>query len=778
VQFSLEDKSASLSVGEFASFAPGPREGGDGTAGLWRAQLGQHWHDELRRQVSAATTSAEFEVPITGRLTQRGWTITLTGRIDQVVGGLLREIKTVTRSLPAGEDEIRADYPEYFLQLAAYAQLRRTNGPAPAGAELVFVETGTGTVQVVRITAFDEALVQHQLTHVVDFLEQRLRARRRRQSLIIRPAFARLRPGQEGVVAALGHALDAHRIVLFEAPTGFGKTGCALETALHRLQAGRCDRIVWLTGKSTAQIQVVHTLGAMTAGSPLTHWQVRNKGEHCVNTEFHCVRDSCAYLRDAAERWPASGLSRFYLGEAGPRDLTTLRAAGKEAGVCPYEITRAALAYHDFWIGDFNYVFSPTTSGLFNGQPGYDPAHTLLVVDEAHNLPARVADAWSHAVEATAAHALLAALDHLGTPPAFLLALERWTKLLASLPAADSLDPVTESEVEMLITELARHAATTPLDYAALGPAHSAELWRFAPLADFVTAKFPRLLWSPRGGGLNFTCLDAAEIIGPALRQFGGAVLMSATLQPYAEFAATCGLNISPCGSELARDCQTVASKLAPTAFATLHAPAPWRQNAYDIAIDLRVDTTLRQRERHHATTAATVARMRTASPGAVAVFFPSYAYAEAVAAELARCAPGLRAVVQPRLPDLAAQAAWVEESLALADALLLVLGGRITHAVVVGPALPEVNAVQRAKLAALETPMGRDAAFRRVYLVPGLLKVNQALGRLVRAPGQHAKVLLHCRRFAEPRYAELLAPEYQLGRHIGTDAELAVWLG
>lgn len=767
MQFSLETKSASLSVGEFASFGPGPREGGDGAMGVWRAQLGQHWHNELRRRVTASGTPAEFEVPITGRLAQRGWTLVLAGRIDQIVGGLLREVKTVTHPLPAAEEQLRADYPEYFLQLAAYVLLRRANGPAPAGAELVFVETGTGTLQTVRVTAFDEALVQHQLAVVVDFLEQRLRARRRRQSLVVRPAFAELRAGQEGVAEQLGRSVDSHRVVLFEAPTGFGKTGCALEFALHRLQAGRCDRVVWLTGKSTAQLQVVRTLAAMTAGGQLAHWQVRNKGEHCVNTEFHCVRDACAYLRDATERWPASGLSRFYLGESGPRDLPALRAAGREAGICPYEITRAALAYHDFWIGDFNYVFSPSTSGLFTGQPGYDPAHTLLVIDEAHNLPARVADAWSHSVNATAAHALLAALDHLGTPPAFLLALERWTRLLASLPAADSLDPATESEAEGLIAELARHVAATALDYAALGPAHAAELWRFAPLADFLAAKFPRLLWSPRPGDLNFTCLDAAEITGPLLRQFGGAVLMSATLSPFDEYAAACGLGAD---------------------HATLHAPAPWREGAYEVAVDLRVETTLRQRERHLGTTAATIAQLRAASAGAVAVFFPSYAYAESVAAALERAAPGLRAVVQPRLPDLAAQAAWIEEHLALSDALFLVLGGsfaesidalggRITHAMVVGPALPEVNAVQRARLASAEVAVGRDAAFRRAYLVPGLLKVNQALGRLVRAPGQRAKILLHCRRFAEPRYAALLAPEYQLGRHILDNDSLAHWL-
>jgi Rad3-related DNA helicase len=51
---------------------------------------------------------------------------------------------------------------------------------------------------------------------------------------------------------------------------------------------------------------------------------------------------------------------------------------------------------------------------------------------------------------------------------------------------------------------------------------------------------------------------------------------------------------------------------------------------------------------------------------------------------------------------------------------------------------------------------------FREIYLIPAMRKVNQALGRLVRAPGQHALVVLHCRRFAEPAYTSLLSPEYR----------------
>ena len=95
---------------------------------------------------------------------------------------------------------------------------------------------------------------------------------------------------------------------------------------------------------------------------------------------------------------------------------------------------------------------------------------------------------------------------------------------------------------------------------------------------------------------------------------------------------------------------------------------------------------------------------------------------------------------------------------------------------VVVGPALPEVNPVQRARLAEF-SDLGRAGAFRRVYQVPGMTKVNQALGRLVRAPGQRARVILHCRRFLDPAYATLLARDYQFGFNVLDDTDLAAWL-
>ena len=878
MHFSLPDRTASLSVGEFAGFSLGPRDSGGGPHGLWRAQLGQHWHHELRARTEVAAPDAQFEVGIDGRLTHCGWTIALTGRIDQLVGNTLREIKSVSRPLPARETDLRTDYPAYFLQLATYLVLFRTSHSslgsshlalAPLRGELVFVEAGSGLSQTIALTPFDEALVHHQLDALVGFLNLRLRATARRRSLTFRPAFPSLRAGQETIQQDLAAVLfasvspsenrgqtpgrqesatvrppaslpetapndagfgtspgfpagnnGASAVVLFEAPTGYGKTGCVLEFALGQMRSGRFARLIWLTGKSTGQLHVVQTLEKMTApeachllddkrSGGLAFWQVRNKSEHCVNHTFHCVRDGCDYLNGGAERWPGSGLAKFYLDDQQPRDLATLRSAGRDARICPYEITRASLACNDVWIGDFNYVFAPDNRSLFFEQPGFDPAETLLVIDEAHNLPSRVAGAHSHRATDTEARLLLAELNHLQAPAALVLAVEEWTRLLASLRPADSLDPTIEPEVHDLVEKLANLVSTQPLDYAALGPKHSETLWSFTALHEWLRqtevasgspskienpkSKITGLLWVARQGELEFTCVDAAPAIGETLRTFGGAILMSATLQPYAEFAQSCGIKVEP---DLRAGSARPEAGLHPCT--ALHAPTPWRAGAYDVAVDLRVETTFKQRANYYGTTAATVEAMHQASrnpstfalgpsSSTMAVFFPSYAYAESVLRALEHNGSVLRVALQPKLPDLAAQAAWIEENLALSDALFLVLGssfaegidllgGRVTHAMVVGPALPEVNALQKARIDALAA-LGRDEAFRRVYQIPGLQKVNQALGRLVRAPGQRAKVLLHCRRFADPTYAALLATDYQMFKEVASDSDLRNWL-
>ena len=103
-------------------------------------------------------------------------------------------------------------------------------------------------------------------------------------------------------------------------------------------------------------------------------------------------------------------------------------------------------------------------------------------------------------------------------------------------------------------------------------------------------------------------------------------------------------------------------------------------------------------------------------------------------------------------------------------------LGGKTRNAIVVSPALPEVNSLQREKEGRISG--GKAVAFRKTYLIPGMRKISQALGRLVRSPGHSARILLHGKRFMEPEYQDLLPAYLQPVDFITTDQDLGEkWL-
>jgi Rad3-related DNA helicase len=373
-------------------------------------------------------------------------------------------------------------------------------------------------------------------------------------------------------------------------------------------------------------------------------------------------------------------------------------------------------------------------------------------------------------VDATRAQFTLSALESGSATAGLRHAWREWTLFLSLLKAADSLDPFQEAESHDLLSSVRTEVNHTPPDYSTLGPDPCEVLFNSLTLTEKdERSALPRLLWCPENGQLAATCLDAAAVIGSTVEGFREVLFLSATLSPIDDFAERCGLN---------------DTRVTPF---HLLAQTPWRSGAFDVAIDLRVDTRFRLREKHLDTTAATIATLSEHSTAPIAAFFPSYAYARSVDRALARDHPLLRVSMQQGRQTLAEQTEFLEESLALSDILLLVLGsgfaegidllgGRIGSALIAGPALPEVNAIQKARLG-LRRSESRENGFRRVFQIPGIQKVNQALGRLVRAPGQRARVLLHCRRFSDPGYHDLLAPEYQHGSFITDDEAFTTWL-
>jgi DNA excision repair protein ERCC-2 len=771
----LNDKKVSLSVREFSEFRLGPSDTDYSKSGLWRVELGQTWHKEMKAQTIAEHSNATFEIPISGTWLQKDWAVSIQGRIDQVIPRgnsiILREIKTINATLPLAEDELLDRFRSYFLQLGTYLVLADSN-PSYRDllihGELLFIDITEENSQSVMIgTDFKDHFLD-QMEILYSFLEQRWLSMQRLRGLDFNLPFSSLRPGQEHTRELLDRAGNQSKMILFEAPTGFGKTGIVLEFALGRLRDGHYDRVIFLTSKSTGQIQVVRQLESMISDNGgLQYFQLRNKTEHAQDCNLRHCDNGYGCRHNLAEQWEKAGIAPMLLFENGSLTLTQIKKLGDSHRVCPYEISRSALPFADVWVADYNYVFNPFNKNIFFEQPGFEPSQTLLIIDEGHNLPSRVADGYSLSYSQSDAEIVINELQFANVSHPLYLAFEKWLHLLDQVKSTDRLDEDTEIQVREYIDVIVKELRQNPINKSLFTNFAFEKLWSCTILKNFLDhVSLEKLIWAPDSGTLNFTCLNAATEIESVIRSFGQTLIMSATLTPKKHFRDSCGID-----PEL---CQWV------------EAEAEWRKGAYQVAIDLRVETSFKNRSRHYTTTAKTVSLLCQMANDPIIVYFPSYRYAETIGEYLSASPSGIRTAIQPRNLDLAEQDHFIEEAILNMDTLFLVLGssfsesidilgGRVTTVMVVGPALPEVNATQRAKMEECNY-LSRDEAFLKVYQAPAMVKINQALGRLVRAPGQHARVLLHCRRFAQQSYTNLLAEEYRQGCEIKSEEGLLNW--
>lgn len=779
MEIDLEARRVRISVGELAGFAMAPQFPTGQRAGRWRLAAGTEWHQSIQQQsLAAAPAEVRVEVSIQAVIPLEGWQVHVSGRIDEVStqadAQVFREIKTVRMALPADTDELRARFPSYFNQLSLYLELARQLpdwSPAQLRGELVFVDLDDGFTQNVPLDP-GESTHRHQLqtAELARFLRLRTEARDSHGQLTLAPPFPEWRPGQEETFSALRNSRPRARILLFEAPTGFGKTGLAIAHALESLKAGRISRVIILTGKSSGQEPILAQLARMIpSGSGLRYLQMRNRAE--LSLQDAALRDP----QEMRRRWREAGLRLESFFSGATVTPAELRAVGEQQGMDPHALAQALLALADIWIGDYNYLFSPGSAGVFADVIGFDPAQSLLIVDEVHNLPSRVAGAWSQRFDATQWHLLATELSRLAWPADFVRSVSNFAALLDGLHPADSLDYAPDRELRLALQEIAEHILQRPLPWEEASEIALDLLWNVpAATAALANELISILSWAPARGVWASTCLDASAETGPRLLQFAEVLAMSATLQPLDDLSRKLGLPLAG----TAEACGT-------TAF--VGADAPWREGAYRVAIDARVDTRFQRRRESLGTTARTVAEFAEGQPAPVVVFFSSYRYAEDVSRLIEWEAPHIRVALQPRGLSLPEQEPFLAESLLTAHALFLILGssfsegidllgGRIERAMVVGPALPELNAVQEA-IRQAHRQSGAPDPFRSTYQIPGMTRIHQALGRLVRAPGQRAEILLHGSRFAEPAYYDLLRPEFQTNVVLRSRGDWIAWL-
>ena len=766
------ERTIQISVGELARFQNGVHDYVSG--GLeWRAELGRKWHDTINEETKKEDPLAQFEVTIKQNVFIHNWNFQITGRIDQIVSGNQRrkkliEIKSVSHPLPEKEEYLKEKYPHYFAQVAIYKYLAERDSKLSAlgfSAEIHFVDINSGIHQNVSLDEDAEDIFKQQTNALLPFLNDRLNAKIRLNDIALVSPFPELRDGQADLLIKLEKAsLDGSHILL-QAPTGFGKTGIVLHHAFTHMKKGFYERLIYLTSKSTGQIQ---TLKQLNKTGVLRNIQMRNRNELSINSDSHQCSLDTKCDESFNKRMDVTGLDPEFLFESGNFSTEEAKEKGIKFGLCPYALTKWALQFAEIWIGDTNYLFAPNSRNVFWETYGFNPQKTLVIIDEAHNLPERTADAlsfqlssksWEYIIENTLLSEGKMTLYNIGSEILAFLKKLKEKELLSATDTYLFLD---------LMDDFSSELKETHIDSDSINRNEINKLYEIPQIAEKLkNDKENYLLWSPQKEHLTISCLDPSDWISNCLKPFASSIHMSATLEPFDYYQEKIGLP----KSEL-----SYAKGFA-----------PWRSDAYTVAFDQRVDTRYKERANYYLITAETILKTFQYSKKPIVVFFPSYQYAQDVKTYLNEIDSFLPVITQEKKISLDEQKAFIEESVSTHCILFLILGssftegidtlgGKIESAIVVSPALPQINLLSETKMnQALQ--YNTNNAFQKTYIIPAFQKIHQALGRLARAPGQKAKILLHCRRFLSPQYKNLLAEEYNSGTIIKNSNDLESWL-
>lgn len=220
---------------------------------------------------------------------------------------------------------------------------------------------------------------------------------KKRQESIARLEFPfEYRQGQKELVTYVYQTIFHKRKLFIEAPTGVGKTISTIFPAVKAMGTDKNDKIFYLTAKTITRTVAEQTFQLLrNNGLSFKSVTLTAKDKICFMEECECNPDYCPYAKGHYDRINSAVFDLLTAADDFNRDIIE-EYAGKHQ-VCPFEMCLDMSLFCDGIIGDYNYVFDPHVYlKRFFGN-GVQGRYTLLV-DEAHNLLERGRDMYSASI--------------------------------------------------------------------------------------------------------------------------------------------------------------------------------------------------------------------------------------------------------------------------------------------------------------------------------------------------------------------------------------------
>ena len=699
----------------------------------------------LTRQENGRQTEEAYqaEVPLSLDIETEDLILRVQGRADALyrdrAGQVIEELK-----LGTAESELN---PAHMAQVEMYGHMFLTATGDDRVRLLVRYVDVTGQVQReygdVRMAAELRERFCELCAPAIALAERNLRRLKRRNLSIetLSFPFPSYREGQRQFSAAVYRAIRDRKRLFAQAPTGIGKTMAAIFPAVHALRLGDCQRVLFLTARTTGRQAAVEAARRLTdTGAWLETVEIMAKGKACPYEVQDCRPDSCPRARGFYDRLPEA-LCR--MDERCIWDTQSILALAEELVLCPFELSLEMAAAADLVICDYNYVYDPAVAiDRLTRQ-------SAILVDEAHRLAERVKDDYSISLHLNEVRELRSMIGKsLGRKSAVYKALSGVIEEIRSAPdRTERPEGLPWGDMDARMEALLESAVKVASGAEGIPDALSLAM-------DWLSVSkrwSDRYVFLTEGTGdhtqMSIRLLDAAPEILAISRQARGAVYFSATLAPLPAAMRLLG--------HLPEDL-------------TLMLPSPFRPEALRVRI-LPIDVRYSARQRNAPLVAKAVETFLRENPGNAMVFFPSYAYLEMVADcfEDRMCPGGKPCLTEARGMREADRTELLNRFSEDGEVVLLcVLGGsfaegidlpgsRLMNVVVISTGMPTMDAHIRAMQAYYQA-RGEDGFFYTMTL-PGMIRVIQAAGRLIRTETDTGSLLLIDQRFRQRQTRSLL---------------------
>ena len=757
----LKKRSLSVSVRDMVEFVlrSGDLAGDREFSGPSRALEGTRGHQRIQR---SRPKEYKTEVTVSHQLDTSEFALTIRGRIDGVIDTgstvLIEEIKTV-RGARFGDPD-----PMHWAQAKVYAHLYLLPGQFDSvDIRLAYLDLESNRVTE-HVQSFDRVelerfFVEISGRYVAWIAEQVVWWQTRDESIGgLEFPHSSFRAGQKELVGEVRRTCLNGGTLLAEAPTGIGKTLSVLFPAMAALRDGDLEKVFYLTAKTVGKRSAEGALDDMRKqGLRVRSLSLTARDKMCFGDRQPCEVRTCPYAIGYYDR-VRDGVRDLLNREA--MNASSIEEVARSRQICPHALALDASLWADVVVCDYNYVFDPNVHlKRFFSDGGGDYG---FLVDEAHNLVDRAREMFSSELSRADIEALR---DSVGSElPGCAKLLAKLLKRLTALArngecqydASGDRSTVTKEVPEDLLF-LIRSIAKQLEEWLAR---NQPSLFRdailggyfrflgFVRTADLYDSAYVTIIESrSRNLRLRLFCLDPSVRIQNVLKRGKSTVFFSGTLSPVEYFHQTL------CGAAE----QSI-----------MQLPSPFPPENLRVLVAEQIATTFRQRESTYGTIAKSIAEMIQARRGNYLAFFPSYDYLNRVLERFR--ALDLNVTVQAQTPRMKEneREAFVrqfheKQSNALVGFAVMggifgegidLVGEHLVGAVIVGVGLPQV---------CLERDLIRDyfqqtrgAGFDFAYTFPGMNRVLQAAGRVIRSELDRGIILLIDSRFAEARYRKL----------------------